>query len=71
MCCSTRTPDALEILDAHFSDRKDESLDRPDVDPSWAPAERAKFRIINQMPTGIVQDTRKAITSLGGGMTLH
>ena len=62
-----KTPDALEILDAHFSDRKDESLDRPDVDPSWAPAERAKFRIINQMPAGIVQDTKEAITSLGGG----
>ena len=62
-----KTPDALEILDAHFSDRKDESLDRSDVDPSWAPAERAKFRIINQMPAGIVQDTKEAITSLGGG----
>ena len=60
-------PDALEILDAHFSDRKDESLERPDVDPSWPPAERAKFRIINQMPVGIIDDTREAITLLGGG----
>ena len=62
-----RNPDALERLDAHFSGRKDDKTDRQEVDPSWPAAERAKFRIINQMPNGIADDTREAILALGGG----
>lgn len=62
-----RRPDALERLDAHFSGRKDEAADAPEVDPAWPPAARAKFRIINQMPSGIGGDTREAILALGGG----
>ena len=62
-----KSPDALERLDAHFSGRQDEKTDRQEVDPSWPAAERAKFRIINQMPSGIDVDTREAILALGGG----
>ena len=61
-----RRQDALEILDAHFSDRKDESLVKPDGDPSLPPTKRAEFKIIHQMPICIVDDTREAIESLGG-----
>ena len=62
-----KKPDALELLDEHFEGRKDDKKDKQDVDPSWPASERAKFRIINQMPNNIVNDTHEAISLLGGG----
>ena len=61
-----RHPDALERMEDHFAGRTEDQSRKPEVDPSWDPAERARFRIVNQLPRGIEADVREAILRRGG-----
>ena len=61
-----RRPDSLERLENHFAGRAEDASRRPDIDPAWSASERARFRIVNQMPRGIEEDVKDAITDHGG-----
>ncbi len=60
-------PDSLERLENHFAGRaEDDDSRKPDVDQTWSASERARFRIVNQMPRGIEADVREAVMDKGG-----